>query len=105
MKVTFVSMLLMALAPALTESASAASITYGSLGIVKGSDVENRFLRARDECTLEASTPPRGHPFSENFLNQAALRACLYRKGFSSKGDYVYPVPLFGNPVRAISSL
>ncbi|MBB4347398.1 MULTISPECIES: hypothetical protein [Rhizobiaceae] len=101
MKLTFVSTLLIALAPALTESASAASITYGSLGIIKGSDVENRFLSARDECTLEASTPPRGHPFFDNFLNQAALRACLYRQGFSSKGDYVYPVPLFGNPVRS----
>ncbi len=98
MKLAFVSTLLIAITPALTESASAASITYGSVGIVKGSDIEARYLSAREACALEASTPPRGHPFSGNFYNHASLRACLYRKGFSSKGDYVYPVPLFGSP-------
>lgn len=100
MKLTFLPTLLIAFSPAFIGSASAASITYGSVGIVKGSDVEDRFLVARESCTLEASTPPRGHPFAGNFYNQTALRACLYRKGFSVKGDYVYPVPLFGNPTR-----
>jgi hypothetical protein len=100
MKLMFVSTLLIAFAPALTEATAASSITYGSVGIVKGSDVESRFLSAKEDCMLEASTPPRGHPLIGNFYNQAALRACLYRKGFSDKGDHVYPVPLFGNPMR-----
>lgn len=100
MKLAFMPMLLIALAPAFPESAAASSITYGSLGIVKGSEIESRFMAAEAECTLEASTPPRGHPLASNFYNQTSLRACLYRKGFSSKGESVYPVPLFGNPTR-----
>lgn len=97
MKLTFMSAVLIALTPALAEPALAASITYGSVGIIEGSDIDRRFIDAKENCVLEASTPPRGHPRTDNFYNQASLRACLYRHGFSSEGDYVYPVPLFGN--------
>ncbi len=101
MKPAFLTALILTLIPAAADSASAATIAYGSIDIVQGSDIEQRYLRTREECMLEASTPPRGHPFAENFYNQAALRACLYRKGFSGKGEYVYPVPLFGSPSSA----
>lgn len=100
MKFTFMSAMLIASMPALPSSAYAASITYGSVGIIEGSDVDHRFMVAREACMLEASIPPRGHPRPDNFYNQAAVRACLYRLGFSSNGDYVYPVPLFGSPTR-----
>lgn len=98
MKFTSVSALLIVSAPLLAGTASAASITYGSVGIVKGSDIDQRFIAAREFCMQEASTPPRGNARPHNFYNQASLRSCLYRHGFSSKGDYVYPVPLFGSP-------
>lgn len=100
MKLTFMSAMLIASMHVLPGSAYAASITYGSVDIIQGSDVDHRFMAAREACVTEASTPPRGHPLPDNFYNQASLRACLYRLGFSSNGDYVYPVPLFGSPTR-----
>lgn len=100
MNLTFASALLIVWAPVLAENASAASITYGSVGIIRGYEIDDRYISARDACMLEASTPPRGNRRTDNFYNQASLRACLYRHGFSSKGDYVYPVPLFGSPAR-----
>ncbi len=100
MKFTSMSVMLIAPMLALPNGTHAASITYGSVGIIAGSDVDHRFMATREACMLEASTPPRGNPRLDNFYNQASLRACLYRHGFSSNGDYVYPVPLFGSPTR-----
>ena len=78
----------------------AASITYGGVEITRGSDVDMRYAEALDRCSNEAAIPPRGIPRTDNFYNRTALRACLYRNGFSETGDIAYPVPLFGSPSR-----
>jgi hypothetical protein len=89
---------LLALALTAPSGAIAATITYGSVGITRGSDIDLRYAQARETCSLEAETPPRGTPHVGDFYYRAALRACLYRHGFSAEGEYVYPVPLFGSP-------
>ncbi len=97
MKLAHISALLAGLIAAPTSNLFAATMTYGSIGIVRGSDVDRRFALAREACMIEAATPPRGILRTDNFYYGAALRACLYRQGFSDDGSHVYPVPLFGS--------
>jgi hypothetical protein len=78
--------------------ATAATITYGSIGITPGSDIDRHYKVARDICAAEAGIPPRGTDRTDDFYYRTALRACLYRLGFSAEGEYAYPVPLFGSP-------
>lgn len=89
-----------ALASSITSAASAATMTYGSVGITRGSDADARYMAARELCSREAETPPRGTYHIGDFYYRTALRACLYRQGFSAEGEYAYPVPLFGSPSR-----
>jgi hypothetical protein len=80
------------------SSAAAASMTYGSVGILPGSNVDARYEVAQETCMREAATPPRGTQFTGSMYYRAAFKSCLYRKGFYGDGAYVYPVPLFGRP-------
>jgi hypothetical protein len=95
MKAAFASLLLAAV---LAQSADAATLTYGGVPIVEGSDMDLRFQAAREFCMVEASTPIRGTPRTENFYYRIALKSCLYRQGYFGDGSYVYPVPLYGQP-------
>jgi hypothetical protein len=79
-------------------SAAAVSMTYGSVGILPGSNVDARYEVVRQSCMREAATPPRGTQFTGSMYYRAAFKSCLYRKGFYGDGAYVYPVPLFGSP-------
>jgi hypothetical protein len=101
MKHTNVSVLVAALFLMPGAGASAASITYGGVPIVKDSDVDLRFQAARETCSIEASTPIRGTTNIENFYYGIALKSCLYRLGYFGDGSYVYPVPLYGQPSRS----
>jgi hypothetical protein len=81
---------------AFPHSGHAASITYGAVEIIEGSDVDARRAAAEQACLIEASTPPRGTLRTQSLLHSTARRACLYRKGFFGEGRQAYPVPLFG---------
>ncbi|SFB48934.1 hypothetical protein SAMN03159496_04263 [Rhizobium sp. NFR07] len=98
MKAAFASLLLAAV---LAQSADAATLTYGGVPIVEGSDMDLRFQAAREFCMVEASTPLRGTPRTENFYYRISLKSCLYRQGYFGDGSYVYPVPLYGQPTVA----
>jgi hypothetical protein len=100
MKPAIISALLAALSLISPSGAMAATLAYGSVGITPGSDIELRYMKVREACSVEAETPPRGSSDVGGFYYGAALRACLYRQGFSDQGEYAYPVPLFGNPSR-----
>lgn len=100
MKIAIVATFLTAAGLAAPCMAEAATITYGSVDIPAGSDIEARYHAARDYCEVEAQTPPRGTARIGDFYYHTALNACLYRQGFSENGEYAYPVPLFGSPSR-----
>ena len=78
------------------QTSHSASITYGAVEITAGSDVDIRRQVAEQDCAFEAATPPRGTARTHGLYHAAALRACLYRKGFFDEGLQAYPVPLFG---------
>ena len=82
---------------ALPQHSPAASMTYGAVDILPGSDVDIRRQVAEQDCALEATVPPRGTPRMGSFYQGAAYRACIYRKGFFGQGQRAYPVPLFGS--------
>jgi hypothetical protein len=98
MKHAFISALVATLALTPSAGAFAATMTYGGVPITENSDMDLRFQAAREFCTVEASTPIRGTPRTENFYYRIALKSCLYRQGFFGDGSYVYPVPLYGQP-------
>jgi len=97
MKHVCMSALIIALV-SISAEAPAATMTYGGVEIIVGSDVDGRFETAKAVCMDEAATPTRGTPRTENFYYATALRSCLYRQGFFGDGSYVYPVPLYGQP-------
>lgn len=78
-------------------SAAEAPSNYQTYGGVRA-DADPLLLHtynvALNHCTGEASTPPRGTPYPTSLYYNAALRACLYRRGFTDRGSQAYPATL-----------
>ncbi|WP_085778031.1 hypothetical protein [Rhizobium sp. NXC14] len=52
-----------------------------------------RYDKALQRCVPEAGSRQRGSPDQRSLDYNAALRNCLYRRGFVDRGVYAYPIP------------
>ncbi|ULR46203.1 hypothetical protein [Rhizobium sp. K102] len=52
-----------------------------------------RYDKALRWCVPEAGSWQRGSPDPQSLHYNAALRNCLYRRGFVDRGVYAYPIP------------
>jgi hypothetical protein len=64
---------------------------YAGPTVVSDPVILDIYDRALVKCTAEASTPTRGTEFTTSLYYNAALRACLSRRGFIDRGAYAYP--------------
>ncbi|WP_434713017.1 hypothetical protein NMA58_08565 [Rhizobium sp. YTUHZ045] len=53
----------------------------------------SRYDKALQWCVPEAGSWRRGSPDPQSLHYNAALRNCLYRRGFVDRGVYAYPIP------------